>query len=72
MNSNINLGGIIGSSKRTGSPDRNMEVGFDKQDKPLLSGNKSVRTNEDDEEIQDKTMGSDRERVLKINTGDSL
>ncbi len=62
-----------GPSKRTASPIKNLEGGgLDKQQKPLLSGNKSVRTNEDDEDYQNKTMGSEMMGVLKLNSGELI
>jgi len=38
----------------------------------LLSGNKSIRTNEDDEDYQNKTMSSEIAGVLKLNSGELI
>jgi hypothetical protein len=38
----------------------------------LLSGNKSVRTNEEDDDYQNKTIGSEIGGVLKLNSGDLI
>jgi hypothetical protein len=38
----------------------------------LLSGNKSIRTNEDDDDYQNKTMGSEMAGVLKLNSGELI